>query len=130
MMLPFIQAAHALENRLERALETVGLSIAKYGVLALLVEAEGPMPLSELAARQSCVRSNMTQLIDRMEAEGMVQRVPDPTDRRIVRAGITERGRALAAAGAEQWDEVQAAFSGSVSHEEDTVLRQILSKIT
>jgi DNA-binding MarR family transcriptional regulator len=38
----------------------------------------------------ACVRSNITQLIDRMQAEGLVRRIPDPQDRRSVRAALTD----------------------------------------
>jgi DNA-binding MarR family transcriptional regulator len=58
------------------------------------VEAKEPVPLSSLAERCSCVRSNMTQLVDRLEAEKLVQRVSDPNDRRSVLAALTPEGRA------------------------------------
>src|SRR4051812_41696848 len=77
-----IGAAHALEDRLEDALGSVGLSSAKYAVLNELVGAGQPLALSELASRLSCVRSNMTQLVDRLEGDGLVQRVQCPSDRR------------------------------------------------
>ncbi|HZO18475.1 MAG TPA: MarR family transcriptional regulator, partial [Gemmatimonadaceae bacterium] len=70
-MFPLLQAAHALEHRLETALARVGLSMAKFKVVSLLADAGESLPLSEIASRQSCVRSNMTQLIDRMEADGL-----------------------------------------------------------
>ena len=98
-MFPLLQAAHALEHRLETALARVGLSMAKFKVVSLLADAGESLPLSEIASRQSCVRSNMTQLIDRMEADGLVRRVDDPTDRRSVRAAITPLGQERAEAG-------------------------------
>jgi len=128
MLLPFIHAAHALENRIERALETVGLSMAKHGVLTQLLAAEA-MPLSELAARLSCVRSNMTQLIDRMEIDGLVQRVPDPSDRRIVRAEITAHGRERAAAGDALLRSLETAFAALLSEREHNVLRHLIARI-
>ena len=88
-----IETMHAVEAGLEAALEQVGLSLAKYGVLSKLAEAGEPLNLSTLAERCSCVRSNMTQLIDRLEDEGLVQRVADPQDRRAIRARVTELGQ-------------------------------------
>ena len=49
--------------------------------------------LSELASRMICVRSNITQLMGRLEADGLVQREEDPHDRRCVRATLTPLGR-------------------------------------
>ena len=69
-MFALLKAAAAIEARLEDALGSAGLSLPKLGVLSQLAEAGEPLPLSELAGRLSCVRSNMTQLMDRLEAEG------------------------------------------------------------
>ena len=65
-------ALHEMEAHLEGALGRVGLSLAKFRTLSQLVEAKEPVPLGSLADRCSCVRSNMTQLVDRLEADGLV----------------------------------------------------------
>jgi DNA-binding MarR family transcriptional regulator len=86
-------AAGAVEAHLESALAELGLSLAKFRVLSRLAEAGEPLPLGGLADHCSCVRSNMTQLVDRLEADKLVERVNDPTDRRSVRAALTAAGR-------------------------------------
>lgn len=88
-----IESARTLEARLEQALAPLQLSLAKFGVLRCLVRAERAMPLSAIAQHQKCVRSNMTQLTDRLEADGLVRRVDDPQDRRAVLAEPTSAGR-------------------------------------
>src|SRR2546430_10196140 len=75
-----LETAQAVESRLEAAVSPLGLSLAKLGVLHPLAEAREPLPLSELAERQHCVRSNITQLVDRLEKDGLVRRRPDPDD--------------------------------------------------
>jgi DNA-binding MarR family transcriptional regulator len=70
------------------------LSLAKFGVLRCLMHEARALPLSAIAQRQKCVRSNMTQLADRLEADGLVRRLDDPQDRRAVLAEATEAGRA------------------------------------
>lgn len=92
-----IEAARTLETRLEQALSPLHLSLAKFGVLRCLVHEARPLPLSALAQRQKCVRSNMTQLADRLEADGLVRRVDDPLDRRAVLAETTDAGRVACA---------------------------------
>ena len=94
-----IHAAHRVEARLEEALAGVGLSIAKFETLSILVSQDRPISLSELAAKLVCVRSNVTQLVDRLETEGLVKRADDPSDRRAVRAEVTALGRKRQAAG-------------------------------
>jgi DNA-binding MarR family transcriptional regulator len=66
----------------------------------VLVSQDRPMSLSELAEKLTCVRSNVTQLVDRLEADGLVNRTDDPVDRRAVRAQVTALGRERHAAGA------------------------------
>jgi DNA-binding MarR family transcriptional regulator len=94
-----LKALHAVEDRLEASLEPLGLSLAKLGVLGKLVAAGEPLPLGTLAERCACVRSNITQLVDRLEADKLVVRADDPRDRRSVRAELTPEGRARHDAG-------------------------------
>ena len=93
LLFTVLQAAQCVQDRLEAALVPTGLSLAKLGALRHLAEANEPLALGQLAERIACVKSNVTQLVDRLEADGMVRRVPDPDDRRSVRALITDLGR-------------------------------------
>lgn len=93
LCLLLLRSSQRVEARVEAALAESGLSLAKLGVLDHLVKAGGPLPLSRLAERRACVKSNMTQLVDRLEADGFVERINDPEDRRSVLAAITKEGR-------------------------------------
>jgi DNA-binding MarR family transcriptional regulator len=129
VMFSLLEAAHALEARVEAALARVGLSSAKYTVLAKLARAGEPLTLSDLAAQVSCVRSNMTQLVDRLEAEGLVRRVDDPEDRRVVRAALTKLGEEREAAGAEQMNQIQSQVATMLTKSDRTVLERVLSAL-
>ena len=94
LTLLLLDAARAVEARAEGALAEVGLSLAKLGALRHLVLAAEPLTLSQLAERHCCGKSNVTQLIDRLEADGFVARANNPEDRRTVRATVTPAGRA------------------------------------
>jgi MarR family 2-MHQ and catechol resistance regulon transcriptional repressor len=122
-----LHAAHALEDRLESSLNTVGLSMPKFSVLNELVRANEAVSLSELASRLSCVRSNMTQLVDRLESDGLVRRVDDPKDRRSVRAALTDEGRARQEAGAGEMARVYENFEAQVGPEERATLERLLT---
>jgi DNA-binding MarR family transcriptional regulator len=67
-----------------------------YEVLALLRRAE-PELLTPLQVAQQLMtsQSGMTGKLDRLERQGLVQRTPDPEDRRAIRLGITDSGRTL-----------------------------------
>lgn len=127
VMFSLFQAAHAVEKRLEEALEPVGLSGPKFGALTHLVQAGEPLSLSECAARMTCVRSNITQLVDRLEADGLVRRVDDPADRRAVRVVVTPLGLERQAAGAKQVEKMQAELARRLSRIECGALERALS---
>jgi DNA-binding MarR family transcriptional regulator len=95
LTLLLLDAARAVEARAEGALGQMGLSLAKLGALRHLVLASEPLTLSQLAERHCCGKSNVTQLVDRLEADGFVVRESDPEDRRTVRAAVTASGRAV-----------------------------------
>jgi DNA-binding MarR family transcriptional regulator len=122
----FGHAGRMVENRLDNALADHGLSIAKFGVLKTLAQAGEPLPLGQIADRLACVRSNITQLIDRMEAEGLVKRSPDPEDRRSIRASLTEEGDRRYAAGVEEESRVERELFGGLLPEEQEQLQDIL----
>src|SRR5438874_11947921 len=124
-----MHAAHLIEDRMEEALGKAGLSIAKQGALSELVSAGEPLTLSQLAARLSCVRSNMTQLVDRLESDGLVKRLDDPDDRRSVRAELTALGKERQRAGEKVIKRVQAEFAASLTTRERTALEAALGAL-
>lgn len=119
-------AAHALEAKVEAALERAGLSSPKYSVLSALVASSRPLSLSELANELSCVRSNMTQLVDRLESDGLVRRVQCPNDRRLVHAEITEEGRARQSKGADEIAQLHRDFAAKVQADDRAALERLL----
>ncbi|OKJ33253.1 MarR family winged helix-turn-helix transcriptional regulator [Streptomyces sp. CB01580] len=70
-------AAHSLTGAQARVL----------GLLAL-----EPMPMRRIAQKLKCEPSNVTGIVDRLESRGLVERRPDPADRRVKLAAPTERG--------------------------------------
>ena len=56
---------------------------------------KGPLRISDLAEREAVSQPGMTSLVNRLEAAGQAERVPDPTDGRAALVRITEAGRAL-----------------------------------
>jgi MarR family transcriptional regulator for hemolysin len=129
LVFSIINTGRAVEQSLEEALTRVGLSLAKFGALTHLVEAGEPLSLSECAKKMTCVRSNITQLMDRLEADGLVRRVEDPQDRRAVRASVTRLGTARQAAGAKEVARVQGELAKTLSGIDHGALQRALSAI-
>jgi DNA-binding MarR family transcriptional regulator len=129
LMFSLINAGRAVEQRLEQALVPVGLSLAKFGALTHLIEAGAPLSLSECAEKMTCVRSNITQLMDRLEADGLVKRVEDARDRRAIRAAVTRLGAARQAAGAREVARVQGEIAKTLIGRNHSALQRALLAI-
>lgn len=67
-----------------------GLTSTQAKVLAQL---NGPLPMRGLAALLVCDASNVTGIVDRLEARELVRREPDPVDRRVKNVVATDAGR-------------------------------------
>jgi len=68
------------------------MSRSTSGVLATL-DLNGPLRLTALAAREGVTQPAMTQMVSRLQGSGLVTREADPSDGRVVRIVITEKGR-------------------------------------
>jgi DNA-binding MarR family transcriptional regulator len=124
-----LRSGKRLETRLDTALAEVGLSAAKWSALRHLAEAAEPLPLGQLAERLACVKSNATQLMDRLEADRLVRRVPDPADRRSIRAEVTDEGRQRYEAGLARMREVEREIVSDSTAEERQVLAAFLDRL-
>lgn len=125
-VLVLLDAARRIECRLEEALSSVGLSIAKYQALDVLVAAGEPTRLSALAGSLDCVRSNVTQLADRLESDGLIQRAASPDDRRAVHAVVTPLGRQRHAAGAAAINALQSELAARVAPADRASFHRVL----
>lgn len=115
-------AAHAIELQADTELAELDLSLAKIGLLRHLIGVDEPLPLTTLSERCGCVKSNITQLVDRLEADGLVQRIPDPGDRRCILARITEPGKQRVAAGLAILARLDRQLAHAMTHEESEIL--------
>jgi DNA-binding MarR family transcriptional regulator len=124
-----LHASSVLESRVEVRLSDVGLSLAKLAALHQLTEAGDSLPLGQLAERLSCVKSNVTQLVDRLEADGLVTRTSDANDRRSRLAILTDAGREAYAKGSDIKTQVERELFGVLTPAESDTLHHLLSKL-
>lgn len=89
------RACHVVQQELGRRLKPLDLKTPHMEILLNLLRREG-ISQQELAARLLVGRSNMTMLLPQLEKRGLVERRPDPGDRRALRLFLTNEGKALA----------------------------------
>ena len=128
----FLRTYTVLLDRLEHELQTErDMPLTWFDVLAQLEGApDGRMKMRDLADSVLLSKSGVTRLVDRMERAGLIERASCATDRRIVYAAITEKGRKRFAATAPVAIRgVEDYFSAPLSPSERKALVSALNKI-
>jgi DNA-binding MarR family transcriptional regulator len=117
-------ASRSLGLLQERWAENKGLSSGRLGVLFQLMRG-GDTPLGDLAVSLDSTPRNITGLVDHLERDGLVERVPDPEDRRSIRARLTEAGRARITGIWKEGIERQYSLAGGLSKDDLAQLRHL-----
>lgn len=108
-----------INNEVRRRLrEQFGMSLSRFDLLAQLDGRSDGMRMGELSKRLMVTTGNITGLVDELVAEGLVERLPDPTNRRASLAAMTAKGRKLFGAAAkanESW--IEDMFAGLAAPE-------------
>jgi DNA-binding MarR family transcriptional regulator len=98
-----MRAHQILLARVDATLRPLGLTFARFEVLMLLdFSRTGQLPLSKIGQRLQVHPASVTNAIDRLERDGLVERRAHPTDGRTTLAVITRAGRRLVRRAAEQ----------------------------
>ncbi|MCC0098321.1 MULTISPECIES: MarR family winged helix-turn-helix transcriptional regulator [Streptomyces] len=87
-----------------------------------------PMPMRRIAQQLKCEPSNITGIVDRLESRGLVERRPDPADRRVKLAAPTQEGLQTADRLRESLDFAREPLAG-LSAAERAVLRDLLKRM-
>ena len=83
-----------LQSSVDAALRPHGLTFARYEALVLLVfSRQGSLPMNVMGQRLQLHPTSVTNIVDRLQADHLVERNAHPTDRRTTVVTITEAGR-------------------------------------
>ena len=104
----------------------LGLSFQQSMALMQL-DPDSPLPMSALAQALQCDNSNVTGIVDRLEAAGLAERRPDERDRRVKTVVLTEHGRTVRAEVKHRAGQPPPELAG-LSEEDATLLRDILRR--
>ncbi len=98
MVTAVMRVQQILMQRVDTVLRPLGLTFARYEILMLLSFSRvGSMPMKRVGSRLQVHPTSVTSAVDRLEAQGFVERQAHPSDRRAVLASITQSGRDIAA---------------------------------
>ncbi len=108
-------------EHLDVAIAAFELSLPQARALQTL-EPGNPVPMRDLATSLKCDASNITGIVDRLEARGLVERRSAPGDRRVKALAVTAKGATVRAKLVERLYQVPPAIAGLSSAEQRTLL--------
>jgi len=123
-----LQVHKAHRQLAEAALNKLGVHTGQEMILLQLWIEEG-IPQSQLAASMEVEPPTATKMLQRMERAGLIERRPDPTDARISRVYLSERGRALEQPVLDVWKQLEAQTVARLSLTEQALLHRLLMQV-
>lgn len=127
-MLNIVRTSCALATDFERLFRAHGLTDAQYNVLRILRGEGARMPSLSIAQRTVTRVPDITRLVDRLEAAGLVERERCPEDRRVVYVSITRKGLRKLADLDQPVVELHKSQLGHMSEKELRALSELLVK--
>ncbi|MBQ0925327.1 MULTISPECIES: MarR family winged helix-turn-helix transcriptional regulator [Saccharopolyspora] len=118
-----------LQSAVDNALRAHNLTFARYEALVLLTFSKrGSLPMRVMGDRLQLHPTSVTNIVDRLEQDGLVRRVPHPTDRRTTLVEITEEGRNLMQKATDAVTEIDFGLGG-ITERQTQQLTELLGKV-
>jgi len=118
-----------IQSAVDGALKPHGLTFARYEALVLLTFARSAsLPMRVMGERLQLHPTSVTNIVDRLERDGLVKRVPHPTDRRTTLVEITEEGRRRREAATEAVTAIDFGLNGLTERQTEQ-LTDLLTKV-
>jgi DNA-binding MarR family transcriptional regulator len=113
----------------QRLKQTADTTLPRFDILAQLERAGGPMSMGDLSRHLMVSNGNVTGLVDRLAREGLVERTPSPSDRRVQMVSLTKDGAAFFATIAGEHRRWIGEMMAGLSDEEMTTLYDLLARL-
>lgn len=109
----------------EGALRSLKIHVGQDLALCQLWNKEG-LTQVQLSEKMGCEPPTVTNMVKKLAEYGLINRVPDKNDARVVRVYLTEQGRALKEPVMQIWQEQQQALLNGLMPEERLLMRRLL----
>ncbi len=119
------QVSSAVRLRLERCLREFDLTVSQYTVMSR-VKGREVLSSAKLARHHYVSPQTMNELIANLEARGLLSRMEDPENRRVLLVSLTQAGSDLIAACDRKVDGVESEFFANLDNADHGVLRKLL----
>jgi len=126
---------YLLKHAQMRLADLTGPALAPFGIngrqcaVLIAIDEQAPSSQHDIAQRMGVDRTTMVTLVDELEGKGLVQRRPDPDDRRKNVVALTDAGRTTLEGATRAVDEAERRFLGPLSEEAAATFRESLRLI-
>lgn len=124
-----VLAGRRWRSLLDERLRPTGQSAARMETLAAILNSPPLSPQVDIARRLRIEGPTLTRMLDALEKDGLVERVPDPADRRTKQLRVTESGEAILGEIFDIADEMRGRLLEGFSEEEITQVNSFLGKL-
>ncbi|MDT5410385.1 MAG: hypothetical protein QOG14_2605 [Mycobacterium sp.] len=126
--LRYLTLAYRVRKVVDKHMVTSGLSLARWKVLEIL-DAKGSIRQKALAQELGFAERSITQAVESLASDGLVERTPDPADGRAKLVTLTDEGAAALAAGTKAGAKVLQRIFGTVDRKQLEGLDELLNVI-
>lgn len=120
------RAHQILLRRIDDAVRPFGLTFSRFEALALLhFSRSGALPLGKVGERLQVHPASVTNTVDRLERDGLVERLRHPDDGRTRLASITDAGRTAVVAAASALSGIEFGLGGETSVDFDAIVSDL-----
>jgi MarR family transcriptional regulator, 2-MHQ and catechol-resistance regulon repressor len=128
MWVKLARASQTFGKLTQKHIHSFELTEPQFGVLECLVHV-GPLTLGELSRKHLVSGGNMTCVVDNLEKEGLVERIPSKTDRRAITVQLTQKGKNLIESIFVQHAEYVTEIASVLTEDEQERLSVLLKKL-
>jgi MarR family transcriptional regulator for hemolysin len=97
LLIKMVLMVRRFRNQLDENLRRIDQSTARMEMLSAILNMQGPKSQTDLARRLRVEAATVTRMVDILGKEGLVERTPDPHDRRVNLLSISPKGEAVLA---------------------------------
>lgn len=130
LLLAMLRAEHEITRACNRVYKRFGVTYHQFQVLRILEAADEPLPQGTIGEHLMVSRANLSSLIDRMVAGGLVKRRSTRRDRRVVLIVLTDRGRSVLRAVEPMRDTVETLLMAGIPRDEAEHVVDVLEGMT
>jgi DNA-binding MarR family transcriptional regulator len=111
-----------------KKLDSYGLTTTQFFLLTALYEEDGVL-ISVLAQKVALDKATLTGLLDRLERDDLIERKPDPSDRRAIRIFLTPKAESLRIKLIELYNQNNGMFLSILTSEEKEIFERVVNKL-